>query len=376
MNKPTKEQIDAAYAAYKNKYKDKARDKDFIDAIIKQWWYTIEDFWNPEFDNNWNFIIEDVNTESKGVSEEWKGVPASSEKETPSESKKDSDIKLNSFSSDKNNDASDEKWESKFINAANEDWWEFMTWQEKLETLVEEYNDIINQARNYVHDKSSWYGLSWKWAEQFNEKLKSYKDKLSTIENSKEFEQLMKDIEKDWTGKLFDNGIMNTNVNQTLKLIASWAWSKMFNNKDRLWNWLDSYATSWINKVAWALNDTPGGIAKTITHIPWVWRIIWPAISVIAWEDAQDIAKKYLKWEYKSKDTKKESKDTKDTKKDTNTVKSKNTSDTKWVKDWKPNPSNWKPSDETPINWVEEDNYIYDKNGNPVWSKNLNIKKK
>lgn len=178
-----------------------------------------------------------------------------------------------------------------FISQSKWEDWDSNTWQKKLEIFCNEYNQILKDAANYVNEHNHWEWLVWKWTEEFNETLNWYKKQLEALEQSPEFTQLMKDISEAWTWTPWDNGIMNANVNQTLRLAASWLWSKMFNDKDRVWNYLSEFVTSWPAKF---MNE----LASWSQGWNW-WSLLWAlpaaAYSIFAWEDAQDIAKEYLK---------------------------------------------------------------------------------
>lgn len=168
-----------------------------------------------------------------------------------------------------------------FLDAANTEDWDDLKWQDKLKVLVDDYNKILWKARDLVKEKSSWYWLSWSGTEKFQTELNEYKQQLEEIENSPEFEQLMEQVAERWTGKLFDNWVMNANINNTLRMIASWEWSKMFADKDRLKNWIDSFETTWFSKFNEELGRS------------WA-PLLWP-LGIFNWEDAQMIAQKYLK---------------------------------------------------------------------------------
>ena len=183
-----------------------------------------------------------------------------------------------------------------FTEAANSDDWWMKTGQEKLDTLVSTYNAILEKTRQLVDDKNSWYWLTGEWAKAFNDELNWYKEQLRAIEQSPEFEQLMVDLAEGWTGRLlWDNWILSANDNQTLRLIASWKWSQMFEDKNRRKNWKDSFSTTWFAKFL-----------KELSRPAWV--LWWVAWSIFWWEDAQDIAKEYLKnkWNKKTDTSKKE----------------------------------------------------------------------
>lgn len=185
----------------------------------------------------------------------------------------------------------EEETPTDFISQSKWEDWDSNTGQKKLEIFCNEYNKILKEAANYVNGHNHWEWLVWKWTEEFNETLNWYKKQLEALEQSPEFTQLMKDISEAWTWTPWDNGIMNANVNQTLRLAASWLWSKMFNDKDRIWNYLSEIATSWTGKV---LNE----FAKwSIWWNRWamLWAIPSAVYSIFAWEDAQDIANEYLK---------------------------------------------------------------------------------
>lgn len=200
------------------------------------------------------------------------------------------------------------------------DWWS-MTWQEKAEILAENYNSILNKAKEKAKQT---YWLAWEWLKKANDELDWYREQLKTIEQSPEFEQLMKDLAEWGTWRLFDNWIVNSNVNQTLKMIASWKWSQLFASWDRLKNWADAIKTSWIWKFANEYSETP-------------WRQ-WPAWSIFWWEDVQDIAKAYL--EEKTKNNR--------------INKSSNTKEDKRNKTKEKSSLNLNPDNESPLNWEEE----------------------
>ena len=178
-----------------------------------------------------------------------------------------------------------------FISQAKWEDWDNNTGQEKLKIFADEYNNILKEAAAHVNKYAHWEWLVGKWKENFNKVLDWYKKRLEELEQSPEFKQLMKDIAEWGTWKLFDNWIMNADINQTLKMATAWLWSKMFNDKDRVWNYLSEFATSW-----------PAKFINELTSWSWEWNwwgLLWAlpaaAYSIFAWEDAQDIAKEYLK---------------------------------------------------------------------------------
>lgn len=227
---------------------------------------------------------------------------------------------------------SEEDNTSSFIESTKWEDWGMKSWQEKLKAFTNEYNSILKKAAKFVNEKNHWEWLVGEWKKQFNEELNKYKKQLENLEKSPEFKQLMKDIAEWGTWKLFDNWIANADINQTLKMATAWMWSKLFNDKKRIGNYLSEYATSWWGKF---VNE----LAQSWWWLNFLWIAPWVIASVFTWNDAQDIAKKYLE-SNKAKDTKKTNKS--DTKKP-------NKPDTKKVWD------NWTPSNDTPLNWTSSE---------------------
>ena len=228
---------------------------------------------------------------------------------------------------------------SSFMEEARLSSWQDKTWQEKAEILAEKYNSILNKAKEKAKQT---YWLAWEWLKRANEELDWYREQLKAIEQSPEFEQLMKDLAERGTWKMFDNWIINSNVNQTLKMIASWKWSQLFASWDRLKNWADAIETSWIWKFANEYSETP-------------WRQ-WPAWSIFWWEDAQDIAKAYL--EEKAKNNR--------------TNKSSNTKEDKRNKTKEKSSLNLNPDNESPLNWEEESKKVTKRNNETKNNKEAN----
>ena len=158
----------------------------------------------------------------------------------------------------------------KFIEAANTSNWEDQWYSTQLETLINDYTDTLEEMRNFVHENNSWYWKSKQANKAFADKLSEYREKLKSIEESPELYKLMQWLSEWWTWRLLDEWILNTKTNSILHMIATWEWSKLFANKDRFKNWIDSVQWTWFDNFMTALfSDTD--------------------------KDAWDIAKYYLK---------------------------------------------------------------------------------
>lgn len=176
-----------------------------------------------------------------------------------------------------------------FQDLTKEKWWWSKTWQEKLKIFADKYNKLLNETRDYVLKKYSGEWLTWEWREEFLKELYKKETALKELENSNEFKNLMLDLAEAWTWNPFDNWVLNWELNETLKLAASWAWSEMFKDKETLSNIVKAGRTSWVGK----------NIESFIKNwwwmsiIPWGWTVWW-LYNMFAWEDAQDIAKEYV----------------------------------------------------------------------------------
>ena len=177
-----------------------------------------------------------------------------------------------------------------FQDLTKEKWWWSKTWQEKLKIFADKYNKLLNETKDYVLDNYSGEWLTWEGREEFLKGLYKKQAALKELENSNEFKNLMLDLAEAWTWNPLDNWSLNWELNETLKLAASWAWSEMFQDKETLNNIVNAAKTSWIWK---SLDSYIKNWWRASLIGPWAWAIWW-LYNMFAWEDAQDIAKKYV----------------------------------------------------------------------------------
>lgn len=193
---------------------------------------------------------------------------------------------------DKENNAS-------FQELVNDEWWDDKTGQKKLEAFAEKYKKILWEARDYVIDNYSGEWLSWKWRKNFLKELNWFNKQLEELENSDEFKRLMFDLSEYWTWNPFDNWALNWDLNETLKIAATWAWSKMFKDWETINNIVNAAKTSWV----WQTIDTFIKNWWWLSFIaPWT-QLLWLWANAIVWEDASDIAKEYVKKNNITEDT-------------------------------------------------------------------------
>ena len=181
-----------------------------------------------------------------------------------------------------------------FIEAANDEWFDDLSYNKQLDKLVTDYMNTLNDMRKFVHDNNSGYWMSEKSNKEFSDKLQEYKDKLKEIETSPQFYHLMEWLANGWTWDIFDNWVMNSEVNSVLRMIATWEWSKLFENRNRLKNRIDSMQWTKFDNIMtslyWDANAFDTMFSTLFTWPLWQW-----IRSSISWLDAQDIAKRYIK---------------------------------------------------------------------------------
>ena len=177
-----------------------------------------------------------------------------------------------------------------FQDLTKEKWWWSKTWQEKLKIFADKYNKLLNETKDYVLDNYSGEWLTWEGREEFLKGLYKKQAALKELENSNEFKNLMLDLAEAWTWNPLDNWSLNWELNETLKLAASWAWSEMFKDKETLNNIVNAARTSWIWK---SLDSYIKNWWRASLIGPWAW-VIWWLYNMFGWEDAQDIAKEYV----------------------------------------------------------------------------------
>lgn len=301
MNKPSREDILRDLSSYVDGWWNP---QVYLEAVYKKGRYTPEDFWNPQFDEQWNFIEE--------TTEE---VPETVEETT-------------------------DEW--------NNNWWlapkEQLTEDnannyQRLNDYVKRYNELV-RSKEEILNRYNWWEWYTPWTEVYNsfkKEIDNINSQLKDMENSDELASLLQSIK--------DN----------------WLWAKWYES--------ESFARNWLADI-----------------INWVWssfefntwkndaNFMWQAPVKANFKSMDKLIDTYL-WNHKPNNSS-DKLDNNTDKKSDNKKSSNNKKNN--VDIWKPW-SNWLPDNYSSINWVEEekdDNLIYDKNWNPVWTKVKNNKKK
>lgn len=446
MSKPTLEQIVRAYEQWD------WTDKEFMDAVVSQWWASAEDF--RPLDEDWKFIkgtadeastddstwdsqpitkkelgsdsnyeilknicerYDDARARKANLLEEynwWKWYPKDSEK------RKEFDKKLEEVNSELK---SIEDWNElkELFSSIKEVWlwdkWDKWFTSEMWQTLYQIKNKVGTSDNDVPFkifgspvslDKFKWYTS----LEQAIDKFDS--DKSSKSDSDKKFDWTIKEdtISPAWRLKRMSDSIKNPSEEQV----------EQKPEKESNWENPKWEQPKWKSSPFWPTKQTAPDI-KTATDKMVFWEDVAAAWGndylenrnnqlatalKLKWiesrEDIDAFLNQYDSWKNAKDERKKNTldkltekvgkiktgKDKKDEKKsenkddifrEDNLIKDKN-GNTVWVKHidikkkevW----DDWTPSNDDSINGIEEDNIIRDKNWRMIWVKHLDIKKK
>lgn len=157
----------------------------------------------------------------------------------------------------------------------NKDWNKKTNWQ-KINSVVDKYEAILNDIKKLVDDNNSGQWLSDEALSEYKQNFADKVQELKDIEESKAFSDLMELVAERGTWKiLWDYWIASPRVNRILDYIANWYWDKIFSEEDRI-----------NNILAWATNTR-------FDNFWYAWRNMA--------RDPKDIANEFLakKWNKK-----------------------------------------------------------------------------
>lgn len=288
MDKPTLQQLDKAFSEYVNGW---GRAKDFVEAVVKQWWYTMEELWNPVFDNEWNLTSNDYN--------KWWDEQSSNEapdvKEDTS-SKEDVENKEKPETEVDNEKIKQLKEEQASIDAkAYADEWR----KEYEDNLTkEEWDETSGKSKHSW--LQFWDAVAWDLS-KYAPLLYSYFEK-NPWEAAKLIEKV-KDVNTLWEAKLlnfFDNlwgrllywmdkwnGSFKSSVIWTDKVNPFQWWNKSSEIKEVTRAiWKTNSDNPWIlNKSVWTVSKNSNAYSNltTLQKIQWWLQLFWMAMAALDW---------------------------------------------------------------------------------------------
>lgn len=286
MNKPTLQQLDKAFSEYVNGW---GRAKDFVEAVVKQWWYTMEELWNPVFDNEWNLTSNDYN-------KWWDEQPSN---ETPikedASSKEDVENKEKPETEVDNEKIKQLKEEQASIDAkAYADKWR----KEYEDNLTKEEWDETSGKSNHKRAQF-WDVVVWDLS-KYAPVLYSYFEK-NPWEAAKLIEKV-KDVNALWEGKLLNfldnlwgrlwywmdkwNGSFKSSVIWTDKRNPFQWWAKSSELKD-ITRWVKTtWSNPWVmQKTVWTASKNSNAFSNlsTAQKIQWWLQLFWMAMAALDW---------------------------------------------------------------------------------------------
>lgn len=153
-----------------------------------------------------------------------------------------------------------------------DDWNKKTNWQ-KINSVVDRYEAILNDIKKLVDDNNSGQWLSDEALAEYKQNFADKVQELKDIEESKAFSDLMELVAERGTWKiLWDYWIASPRVNRILDYIASWYWDKIFSEEDRINNilawatntWFDNFWYAW-----WNMARDPKDIANEFLAKKW-----------------------------------------------------------------------------------------------------------
>ena len=224
MNKPSREDILRDLSSYVDGW---GNPQVYLEAVYKKGRYTPEDFWNPQFDEQWNFIEETAEETQEEVTNEW--------------------------NDDTNTSTTDEK-----ISKDNANNFEI------LKSLTDEYEKLCFEKAVLIQENQWWEWLNKNWNKykQYINDLSAIDKRLSEIEDWPEMHELMQSIKEDW---LWDKWYQWTWwVRILLNDIVNKVWTQSITKDNPHYAWKQRDPQSWfidkipelVDKYEWQSNNS------------------------------------------------------------------------------------------------------------------------
>jgi hypothetical protein len=160
-----------------------------------------------------------------------------------------------------------------FDELSQQDDWDKKTNWQKINSVVDRYEWILNDIKKLVDDNNSGQWLSDEALAEYKQNFADKVQELKDIEESKAFSDLMELVAERGTWKiLWDYWIASPRVNRILDYIANWYWDKIFSEEDRINNilawatntWFDNFWYAW-----WNMARDPKDIANEFLAKKW-----------------------------------------------------------------------------------------------------------
>lgn len=238
MNKPSREDILRDLSSYVDGWWNP---QVYLEAVYKKGWYTPEDFWNPQFDEQWNFIEETV----EEVTNEWNDNWWQISQEPLTEDNANNYQRLNDYVKRYNELV---RSKEEILNRYN--WWEWYTpWSKMYEDFKSEIDNINSQLKDMENSDELASLLqsikdNWLWAKRYESESFARNwlaDIINWVWSSFEFNTWKDDANFMWQAPV------KSNFKSMNKLIDTYLWNYKLNNPSSKSNKVDK--KTWASKL-------------------------------------------------------------------------------------------------------------------------------
>ena len=288
MDKPTLQQLDKAFSEYVNGW---GRAKDFVEAVVKQWWYTMEELWNPVFDNEWNLTSNDYNKwwdeQSSNETPDTK-EDTSSKEDVENKEKPETEVDNEKIKQLKDEQASidakayADKWRKEYEDNLTKEEWDETSGKSK-HSWLQFWDAVAWDLSKYAPLLYSYFEKNPWEAAKLIEKVKD----LNTLWESK----LLNFFDNLWGRLLYWmdkwNGSFKSSVIWTDKVNPFQWWNKSSEIKEVTRAiWKTNSDNPWIlNKSVWTVSKNSNAYSNltTLQKIQWWLQLFWMAMAALDW---------------------------------------------------------------------------------------------